>query len=160
MAHFLSYALGCAQAVNPGDHFSNGLSGIHLSMMTITTPALLFPAISLLLLAYTNRFLVIAQLIRSLYTQLHETKEQHMKEQILHLRKRIQLIRWMQSIGVVAFLSCTLSMGALLLNQEVVGGVLFGLSLVFLFVSLSISLIEIHISGTALSIQLNNLEDF
>ncbi len=129
-------------------------------MMTITTPALLFPAISLLLLAYTNRFLVLAQLIRSLYSQLNETKDHHMKEQILHLRKRISLIRWMQSMGVSAFLSCTLSMGALLLAAQLTGELLFGLSLVMLFASLLISMIEIHISGTALSIQLNNLEEF
>ena len=129
-------------------------------MMTITTPALLFPAISLLLLAYTNRFLVLAQLIRSLFSQLNETKEHHMKDQILHLRKRIRLIRWMQSMGVMAFLACVLSMGALLLDWQLCGKLLFGLSLVLLFVSLLISLIEIHISGTALSIQLNNLEEF
>ncbi len=130
------------------------------TMLTLTTPAMLFPAISLLLLAYTNRFLVIAQLIRSLYSQLNETKQHHMKEQILHLRKRIRLIRWMQSVGVLAFISCTLSMGALLLDAEQEGRLLFGVSLVLLFVSLLISLVEIHISGTALSIQLNNLEDF
>ncbi|WP_020406809.1 DUF2721 domain-containing protein [Hahella ganghwensis] len=129
-------------------------------MMKITTPALLFPAISLLLLAYTNRFLVLAQLIRTLYRQLHETKEHHMKEQILHLRKRIRLIRWMQSMGVLAFISCTLSMGVLLLEWEIIGGWLLGASLLLLFISLVISLIEIHISGTALSIQLNNLEEF
>ncbi|WP_210404821.1 DUF2721 domain-containing protein [Hahella sp. CCB-MM4] len=129
-------------------------------MMTITTPALLFPAISLLLLAYTNRFLVLAQLIRSLYRQLNETKEHHMKEQILHLRKRIVLIRWMQTMGVLAFICCTLSMGTLMLEWEIAGGWLLGISLALLFISLVISLVEIHISGIALSIQLNNLEEF
>ncbi|MBU6951427.1 MULTISPECIES: DUF2721 domain-containing protein [unclassified Hahella] len=128
-------------------------------MLNISTPALLFPAISLLLLAYTNRFLVIAQLIRSLYKQLNETKERHMKQQILHLRKRIHLIRWMQTLGVMAFILCTLSMGSLILQLEYVGEGLLGGSLLFLIGSLIICLVEIHISGAALSIQLNNLED-
>ncbi len=129
-------------------------------MLNISTPALLFPAISLLLLAYTNRFLVVAQLIRTLYEQLSETGEESMKAQILHLRSRIRLIRWMQIIGVLAFIGCTLSMGAALLEAQQVAQWLLGFSLVNLLISLVISLIEIYISGTALSIQLNELEKY
>ncbi len=73
--------------------------------MELTTPALLFPAISLLLLAYTNRFLVLAQLIR----QLHSSERDYfqsmvfqsmVQRQIANLRQRIALIRLMQALGV------------------------------------------------------------
>ena len=128
-------------------------------MLTISTPALLFPAISLLLLAYTNRFLVVSQLIRTLYDQLSKTKEQSMKEQILHLRSRISLIRWMQIVGVTAFICCTLSMGSVLLGYQSLAKLLLALSLINLLISLCISLAEIYVSGIALNIQLNQLEE-
>ena len=78
-------------------------------MMTMTTPALLFPAISLLLLAYTNRFLVLAQLIRQLNNREGEQVRELAKRQIVNLRQRIVLIRSMQRWGVISFLLCTLS---------------------------------------------------
>ena len=71
--------------------------------MTLTTPALLFPAISLLLLAYTNRFLVLAQLIRELNAREGEQIRPFVIEQILNLKKRIRLIRSMQFWGGVFF---------------------------------------------------------
>lgn len=71
--------------------------------MTLTTPGLLFPAISLLLLAYTNRFLVLAQLIRELNAREGDTIRPLVKAQIENLRKRIRLIRRMQVWGVIAF---------------------------------------------------------
>ena len=39
--------------------------------LTLTTPSILFSAISLIMLAYTNRFLAYASVIRSLKTE-HE----------------------------------------------------------------------------------------
>ena len=80
------------------------------SMMTMTTPALLFPAISLLLLAYTNRFLVLAQLIRQLNTREGGQVREVAKRQIENLRQRMFLIRSMQRWGVISFVLCTLSM--------------------------------------------------
>ena len=71
--------------------------------MTLTTPGLLFPAISLLLLAYTNRFLVLAQLIRELNAREGESIRPVVVAQITNLRKRIKLIRTMQVYGVGSF---------------------------------------------------------
>lgn len=127
--------------------------------MTLTTPALLFPAISLLLLAYTNRFLTLAQLIRKLAdeerTQHHEIKTR----QIHLLRQRIGLTKTMQVAGVLSFLLCTLSMFALFLQLELVGMVLFGASLLSLSLSLVYSLWEVTISTNALNVQLQDIED-
>lgn len=125
--------------------------------MDLTTPALLFPAISLLLLAYTNRFLTLAQVIR----QLHASPEHGsgvVMRQIPGLKRRIQLIQYMQSFGVLSFLLCALSMLALFLHGEAAGQVLFGASIIALAVSLVLSLVEVLISTNALSIVVEDLE--
>lgn len=126
--------------------------------MNLTTPALLFPAVSLLLLAYTNRFLVIAQLIRSLYKQNAEDPSRDLKQQILHLRLRILMIRRMQTAGVMSFIFCVLTMFALYLQWTVAANVCFLAALSLLLISLCFSLYEVHISGQALNLQLKNLE--
>ncbi|MEQ3515147.1 DUF2721 domain-containing protein [Pseudoalteromonas sp. SS15] len=126
--------------------------------MTLTTPALLFPAISLLLLAYTNRFLVLAQLIRELNAREGKTNRPVVLAQIDNLKKRIKLIRAMQVWGVFSFLLCTLSMFSLFIEQQLPGIILFGVSLCCLTLSLIISLYEIHISCDAIEIELQNIE--
>ncbi|WMN59114.1 DUF2721 domain-containing protein [Pseudoalteromonas xiamenensis] len=126
--------------------------------MTLTTPALLFPAISLLLLAYTNRFLVLAQLIRELNAREGDSIRPLVVAQIENLRKRINLIRRMQVWGVVAFILCTLSMFAIFIEMTHLGIWLFGISLCGLTLSLLLSLYEIHISCDAISIELSNIE--
>jgi hypothetical protein len=126
--------------------------------MTLTTPALLFPAISLLLLAYTNRFLVLAQLIRELNAREGSTNRPVVLAQIDNLKKRIKLIRAMQVWGVFSFLLCTLSMFSLFIEQQLTGIILFGVSLCCLTLSLIISLYEIHISCDAIEIELQNIE--
>lgn len=126
--------------------------------MSLTTPALLFPAISLLLLAYTNRFLVLAQLIRQLHSSRKDTPDHLIFRQIRGLRKRIQLIKYMQSFGVVSFLLCTGSMFSLFLQLQGVGESLFGLSVLALSTSLIYSLYEVVISTNALSVILEDLD--
>lgn len=125
--------------------------------MDITTPALLFPAISLLLLAYTNRFLTLAQVIR----QLHASPDHAsplVRRQIPGLKRRIQLIQYMQSFGVLSFLLCALAMLALFVHGETAGQVLFGTSIVTLAVSLVLSLVEVLISTNALWVVVEDLQ--
>jgi len=128
-----------------------------MEALGMTTPALLFPAISLLLLAYTNRFLVIANLIRALYKQYHETADSIMRAQIENLQRRIKLIRTMQLFSVLSFICCTVSMALVLINLSAIAAYVFGVSLALLTTSLVICFIEIYISGVALQLQLDNL---
>jgi len=79
----------------------------------LTTPALLFPAVSLLMLAYTNRFLTLATIIRSLYDRYHTNQDENLLPQIQNLRFRVYLIRNMQIFGVLSLLMCVVSMFAL-----------------------------------------------
>lgn len=126
--------------------------------MDLTTPALLFPAISLLLLAYTNRFLVLAQLIRQLKQMDSEDDHALIARQIGMLRKRIVLTKRMQTFGVLSFFLCTVSMFLLFLGSEMPGIVAFGISLVLLSLSLLYSLYEIQISTNAINVELSNFE--
>ncbi|MEM7549164.1 MAG: DUF2721 domain-containing protein [Bacteroidota bacterium] len=127
--------------------------------MELTTPAILFSAISLLFLAFTNRFLAIATLIRQLHGKYAEHPESGMLHgQIRNLRKRLFLIRNMQAFGVVSFFFCVLSMIFIYIGNGDLAYILFGISLILLMISLIISLIEIYLSTKALELQLSDME--
>lgn len=126
--------------------------------MNLTTPALLFPAISLLLLAYTNRFLVLAQLIRQLHGQYKDDRKEIVVRQIANLRQRITLIRRMQALGVMSFILCAVSMFLVFVRLELVAQYAFGLSIFLLLLSLIFSFYEITISTRAIEIELEDLE--
>lgn len=130
-----------------------------MTPMTLTTPALLFPAISLLMLAYTNRFLVLAQLVRQLADKEEHRSRENIRGQIANLHLRLALIRNMQIAGVVSFLLCTLSMFALFVGRILLGEIFFGVSLISLSVSLLTSLYEISISTRALDLQLSGIHE-
>lgn len=121
--------------------------------LTLTTPALLFPAISLLLLAYTNRFFALAALIR----QLSNSDKSMQKAQMHNLKKRISLIKKMQESGVLSFALCVVCMICLYFSFHQIGSVIFAASLLLLFYSLILSVIEIRISMDALEIHLHEI---
>ena len=126
---------------------------------TLTTPALLFPAISLLLLAYTNRYLTIAGLIRDLHSTNKEKDDQLFTGQIANLRKRINIIKNMQILGVLSFFLCVLTMLLLFLGMTLAGEITFGISLALLLLSLGLSVYEITISIGALNILLDSCSE-
>jgi hypothetical protein len=126
--------------------------------LTIATPALLFPALSLLLLAYTNRFLALAALIRSLYDRWEEKHDHTLLSQIENLRHRVLLIRNMQFCGVLSILLCVVAMFCLYEGWSRVGSITFAGALLALIGSLVLSLREIQLSVVALNVQLANLE--
>lgn len=121
--------------------------------ISLTTPALLFPAISLLLLAYTNRFFSLAALIRNLSSDTRPIKQ----AQIKNLRQRISIIRRMQEAGVISFALCVLCMILIYLGFNKTGSGIFALSLLLLLYSLVLSVIEIRISVDALNIHLQEM---
>lgn len=125
----------------------------------ISTPALLFPAITLLILAYTNRFLAIASLIRSLHQRHKEAPDKTILiRQIANLRLRMNLIRYMQASGILSFVGCVLSISFLFLGLEMEGYMAFGASLVLLLISLFLSFYETQISTKALNLELQDME--
>jgi hypothetical protein len=127
---------------------------MHLS---IETPALLFSATSLILLAYTNRFLTIAQIVRSLKKNYDQDKNKSILVEIKNLNQRITLIRYMQLFGVLCLFLSVFAMLLLFLNYETSGIYVFGLSLLVLLISLGISFWEISISVNALRVHLKDL---
>lgn len=125
--------------------------------MNLTTPALLFPAISLLLAAYTNRFLSTAQVIRQLHAKYQSGDKELVTRQIDNLRVRIHLIRRMQMMAVGGFILCALSMFLIYLQQTGIAEIVFGCSLLMLVLSLLLSLYEIVISTRAIDIELEDM---
>lgn len=126
--------------------------------LTLTTPALLFPAISLLMLAYTNRFLHLAQLTRNLYSQYRNNPEKLLLLQLMNLRKRINIIRNMQVLGSAGFLCSVICMFFLFRSWMVAAKLVFSMSLGLLIISLALSVWELYISVHALDIQLQDME--
>ncbi len=125
----------------------------------LTTPAVLFPAISLLLLAYGNRFLAIANLIRQLKEKFLESHDELLIEQIKNLRRRLYIIRNMQWTGAFSIFLCVLSMIAILLKNILIAKYFFMAAVGSLSVSLAWSLYEIHLSTNALNVDLKQIEE-
>jgi len=127
--------------------------------ITINTPALLFPAISLIMLAYTNRFLALASLIRSLYDKYKNEDNEHILHgQIKNLRYRLKLIKNMQALGVLSFIFCIICMYFIYIEWIVWANVLFAAALIAFTCSLLLSLLEIQKSNKALELQLSDME--
>ena len=129
-----------------------------LPELPLSTPSLLFPAISLLMLAYTNRFLGLAAVVRALHANWQSTQEPILLAQIRSLRKRIQIIKHMQTMGVLSLMYCGASTTLLFFKQQTEGQITFGVSLILMLASLTLSLVEIQISGAALDLQLRDVK--
>ena len=125
--------------------------------LEIQTPALLFSATSLILLAYTNRFLTIAQIVRGLKKTYDQEHSKDIFLQIKNLNLRLSLIRYMQLFGVLCLFLSVFSMLVLFLDFQVLGIYLFAASLLTLLISLGLSFWEISISVTALRLHLSDL---
>ena len=126
--------------------------------INLTTPALLFPAISLMLLAFTNRFVALAALIRILHDRYQTSPDESIIAQIGNLRYRVMLIRDMQALGVLSLLLCVICMFVLFGGYILLGKVTFGMSLMLMIISLGLSAREIQVSVEALNLQLQDLE--
>lgn len=126
---------------------------------SLTTPALLFPTVSLLLLAYTNRFLTLATIIRNLHNQYNKSQDETLLPQIDNLRQRVYLIKNMQIFGVLSLLLCVVSMFALFAGLGLIGQWAFAIALILMIISLAISLRELQISSGALDLLLTDLEE-
>lgn len=127
--------------------------------INITTPALLFPAISLLMLAYTNRFLTIATIIRNLYDRYGTVPSDNLHGQIKNLRFRTYLIRNMQIFGVLSLLFCMISMFSLFSGWMTAGKWTFAIALILMMISMLLSLRELFISIGALDLLLADMEE-
>lgn len=128
--------------------------------ININTPALLFPAITLLMLAYTNRFLSLAALVRKLHDEyMRGQKEKHILSQIKNLRSRLNLIRYMQGFGILSFFCCVLCMYLIFRGWMQAAHIVFVGSLVCLLTSIFLSLLEINKSTKALELELSDIEE-
>ena len=126
--------------------------------LTLTTPAVLFSAISLIMLAYTNRFLAYASTIRDLHSKYQKNKNKVLIAQIQNIKKRLYLTRSMQIFGISSLLLCVLTMFLIYIEQHVIAVWIFGMALILLIISLGLLIREIQISVEALEYHLSDLE--
>ncbi len=130
-----------------------------MESLTLTTPALLFSAISLIMLAYTNRFLAYAAVIRNLSEKYREHQLESLKRQINNLKLRLNLTRYMQIFGITSLLLCVLTMFLIYIEQNTFAVWVFGVALLLLILSLALLIWEIQISIRALGHHLEDVED-
>ena len=126
--------------------------------LSLSKPALLFPAISLTMLAYNARYLAIAALIRQLHQKFQETASESVKLQVNKLTKRLTLIKNMQATAIFSFLLAVITMALIYLEFSTLANLVFGVSLLALMISLILSLIEVQLSTKAPAIQLKDME--
>jgi amino acid transporter len=127
--------------------------------LSLTTPALLFSAISLIMLAYTNRFLAYAAVIRNLHDIYLQRKEASLLRQIKNLKLRLNLTRWMQIFGISSLLFCVLTMFLIYVHIYTIAIWIFGFALILLIISLALLIKEIQISAQALQHHIADIEE-
>lgn len=130
-----------------------------MEQLTLTTPALLFSAISLIMLAFTNRFIAYSNLVRGLHDKFLISKDEIIINQIKNLRKRLYLTRAMQILGIASLLLCVISMFLIYVGQQMISVYVFGSALILLMWSFVLMIIEIQISVVALELHLKDIED-
>lgn len=128
-----------------------------MEQLTLTTPAVLFSAISLIMLAYTNRFLAYASLVRSLHDRYLQSSNSIFLKQIEHLKRRLKLTQAMQILGIGSLLLCVLCMFLIYVNWQRSAEIIFGVALLMLIASLMFSIREIRISSQALDLQIGDM---
>ncbi len=116
---------------------------------SLVTPTFLFSAISLIMLAYTNRFLSYAQLVRTLKEHYLQSRSEVTAAQIRNLKKRLYLTRNMQVLGISSLFFCVISMFLIYIGYRTASIYVFGFSLLLLVASLGVSIAEILISVRA-----------
>lgn len=130
-----------------------------MEQLTLTTPALLFSAISLIMLAYTNRFLAYAGIIRNLHDKYVQKKDSVLMAQIKNIKQRLYLTRSMQIFGITSLLLCVLTMFLIYIQQHSIAVWVFGLALLLLIISLALLIVEIQISVKALEHHISDIEN-
>ena len=127
--------------------------------LTLTTPALLFSAISLIMLAYTNRFLAYASVIRDLHDRYLEEPKESLLKQIKNIKLRLYLTRYMQIFGITSLLFCVLTMFLIYIDYQTIAVWVFGMALILLIISLSLLIREIQISVQSVQHHIADIED-
>jgi hypothetical protein len=128
--------------------------------LTLTTPALLFSAISLIMLAYTNRFLAYASVIRDLHDRYLEEPKDSLLKQIKNIKLRLYLTRYMQIFGITSLLFCVLTMFLIYIDYHTIAVWVFGMALILLIISLSLLIREIQISAKSVQHHIADIDEY
>ena len=131
----------------------------YIMELSVNIPALLFPAISLIMLAYTNRFLALSNRVRALHDKYQQEENRLVIfRQIKNLKYRIKLIQRMQTYGVASLLLSLLSMFFIFIHYQAIAKFIFAVSLITFSISILFSFIEIRLSTKAIELELTDME--
>ncbi len=130
-----------------------------MEQLTLTTPAFLFSAISLIMLAFTNRFIAYSNIVRSLHDKFLVSKDEIIIKQIKNLRRRLYLTRSMQILGISSLLLCVITMFLIYIGYQNLAVYVFGTALLLLIMAFILSIIEIQMSTGALELHLRDIEE-
>lgn len=129
--------------------------------ISINTPALLFPALSLVMLAYTNRFMALSSVIRNLHDKfnaIQKSDSAKLHGQIKNLKFRIRLIKNMQIMGALSILCASLCMYLIYIGEMPAARWAFATSIMTFTFSILLSIWELIKSTKALEIELSDME--
>ena len=135
-----------------------------MSNFTTLYPALLFPAIPLMMISFGNRYTSLASLIRKIHDLIvlnkHSKKTAgHYLDQITILTKRLKLVRAIQTLSGLSFLSNLFSIFASYLEEYQLALNSFGLGVLIFAIAILMFIYEIQLSTRALSKHLEDLKD-
>src|SRR5512141_2422107 len=125
----------------------------NLAPLSISIPALIFPAISLLFISYTTRFLGLTSVARAMLREHLADPQPHWEVQLRSLRHRLHLIRRMQLLGLASIILAALSMGAIANGFPLTGQVFFVGALAGFVGSLGFCVHEIRLSIDAIEVE-------
>lgn len=117
--------------------------------LAISTPALLFPAITILILTYSNRFSTLSNKIREFIRKGEDAA------QIAVFRRRVGYVRRMLLWGILGLAASALSMLALVFKCTNTGVGLFVLADLSIVISLIYAILDVSISTNALELEVN-----
>ena len=133
-------------------------------VLDLTTSALLFPAIPLLMITFGTRFTVVSELIRKIHDEyaadidLDDVRAKRMLGEISALKKRLWMIQINQTLSSLSFFFNLLPMFALYMGNQNLAKTIFGIALALLMLAVVLFIIEISIAVRSLNLQLSDLD--
>ena len=122
-------------------------------------PALLFPAIPIMLLVFSNKYTALAMLIRKLHILSQDNAIRHLSvERIQILSGRLLLLRWMQTFSSIAFLFNLITIFLGYNSFQTLALNFFGIAVIFLTIAIILFIIEAQQSHHALNLHIKDLE--
>ena len=128
-----------------------------------STIALLFPAIPLMFLVYSNTPTHVGARLRELFEAVSRgevtgNEYKRVSEEAEYLAKRLSLLRSAQMLSGLTFLFNLLTLASIYMEQQVFAQYLFGCAVIIMMLSILLYLMEISTTVRAVGLILNKIK--